>query len=65
MLKSSVISYFGSKRNVARAMLISDQAVGQWKEIIPERAALKLEKLTNGKLEYNEKLYRNSVNHAF
>ena len=57
MNKSSVVEFYGSQRAVAVALMISDQAVSSWKEIIPEGAALKLEKLTNGALKHDALLY--------
>ncbi|MFV9079408.1 Cro/CI family transcriptional regulator [Serratia fonticola] len=60
MNKSSVVEFFGSQRAVATALMISDQAVSSWKELIPEGAALKLEKLTNGALKHNASLYPKS-----
>ncbi|ERT10271.1 Cro/CI family transcriptional regulator, partial [Photorhabdus temperata] len=35
--------------------------VSQWKNIIPERAALKLNKITNGKLKYKPALYNKAA----
>lgn len=60
MLKAMVTSYFPSNRAIAKALGISPQAVGQWDEIIPERAALKLDRITNGTLKYDPSLYGNS-----
>ncbi|SPP31525.1 hypothetical protein ARAF_0654 [Arsenophonus endosymbiont of Aleurodicus floccissimus] len=58
MLKAIVVSYFRSKRNVANVFGISPQAVGQWGDVILEKSALLIEKITNGSLKYNPKLYR-------
>lgn len=57
MKKSEVVNYFGGVCNVARAIGIKHPSVSEWGEIIPERAALKLEKLTCGKLKYDSSLY--------
>lgn len=60
MLKAMVVNHFPSNRAIAKALGISPQAVGQWETIIPERAALKLERITNGALKYDPKLYSQS-----
>ncbi|EDC5754092.1 hypothetical protein GAT45_18775, partial [Salmonella enterica] len=35
----------------------SDQSISAWREIIPERAAFKLERITEGSLRYDASLY--------
>lgn len=57
MNKSTVVDFYGSQRAVAKVLCVSDQAVSSWGELIPERAALKLDKLTNGELEYDAACY--------
>lgn len=57
MRKNTVISYFKSGVNTAKALNISKASVSGWGEIIPEKQALKLEKITNGKLQYDSSLY--------
>ncbi|CDH01166.1 Cro/CI family transcriptional regulator [Xenorhabdus bovienii] len=57
MFKYEAIKFFGSQRIIAEKLNVSDAAVSQWKNIIPERAALKLSRITNGKLEYRPNLY--------
>ncbi len=39
MYKKDVIDHFGTQRAVAKALGISDAAVSQWKEVIPEKEA--------------------------
>lgn len=60
MLKATVINHFPSNRAIAKVLGISPQAVGQWEDIIPERAALKLERITEGALKYDPTLYNKS-----
>lgn len=60
MLKATVIDHFPSNRAIARVLGVSPQAVGQWGDVIPERAALLLEKLTGGALKYDPSLYGDS-----
>lgn len=61
MLKKAVREYFGSQHAISLALGLSDSAVSQWKEIIPEAAALKIERITKGKLKYQETLYQKQV----
>jgi len=58
MKKENVIKHFKSVQAVAVALGVSHSAVSQWKAIIPEKNALRLSQLTNGKLSYDESLYR-------
>ncbi len=57
MEKNKVISYFKSGVNTAKALNISKASVSGWGVIIPEKQALKLERLTNGKLKYDPAFY--------
>ena len=57
MLKDEAIKYFGSQRAIAEKLKVTDSAVSQWKEVIPERVALKLSRITNGKLKYQPDFY--------
>lgn len=58
MLKSKVLSYFDNRAvDVAKACNVSSASVSQWGDIIPEKNALKLEKLTNGALVYDASMY--------
>lgn len=58
MYKKDVIAYFGHRQApIARALGISKAAVGQWREIIPEGKAYRLQTLTNGALRVDPSLY--------
>ncbi|MCZ5895978.1 Cro/CI family transcriptional regulator [Escherichia coli] len=48
MYKKEVIDHFGTQRAVSKALGISDAAVSQWKEFIPEKDAYRLEIFTAG-----------------
>ncbi|MDC9598965.1 Cro/CI family transcriptional regulator [Xenorhabdus anantnagensis] len=61
MFKDEAVKFFGSQRVIAEKLNVSDAAVSQWKEVIPERAALKLNRITNGKLKYKPSLYSKAV----
>lgn len=61
MYKKDVIDHFGTQRAVAKALGISDAAVSQWKEVIPEKDAYRLEVVTAGALKYQESAYRKAA----
>lgn len=50
VLKSDVISHFGSVGNVAAALSISSQAVSMWPDVIPLVRQYQIEKITDGAL---------------
>jgi len=58
MYKKHVIDHFGTQRAIAKALGISDAAVSQWKEVIPEKDAYRLQVVTEGALKYDETAYR-------
>ncbi|QEY25813.1 Cro/CI family transcriptional regulator [Neisseria zalophi] len=58
MLTKDVIDFYGTKIAVARALGISPSAVTQWKEIVPEKQAYRIQGLTGGKLKINPQLYQ-------
>lgn len=70
MLKSQVLRYFGAPdpgaaKKTADALKITKGAVSQWGEVVPEKQAYKLEKITNGALSVDPRLYdSNSVEKA-
>ena len=57
MYKATVIAYFDTAVNLASFLKIDSAAVSQWGEIIPEKRAARLEKMTNGDLRYDINLY--------
>ncbi|MGD8164775.1 Cro/CI family transcriptional regulator [Pantoea sp. FN0307] len=58
MYKKDVIDYFGTQRAVAKALGLTDAAVSQWKEVIPEKDSYRLEIVTAGVLKYQGTIYR-------
>lgn len=60
MLKTDVLKFFGSKIATAQILEVSPSAVTQWKEIIPEKQAYKVERISKGKLKVNPDLYHRS-----
>ncbi|WP_067095533.1 Cro/CI family transcriptional regulator [Marinomonas atlantica] len=58
MFKKIVVEHFGSQSAVARALGVTRAYVSAWPERVPEKQALKLERLTKGQLTYDESLYQ-------
>jgi len=58
MKKQAVLKYFNDRvTDVAKACNVTSGSVSQWGEIIPEKHALKLERITDGKLRYIPEFY--------
>lgn len=57
MKKQTVIDYFGSIAKTANTLRIAHTSVIGWQDVIPERMAARLEKLTDGKLIYDHEFY--------
>jgi hypothetical protein len=58
MHKTEVVEHFGGISKTANALGISHPAVCRWGEIIPEKQAFVIERITKGKLKYDSKLYQ-------
>lgn len=60
MYVKTAVEHFGNKTKIAQALGISPKsgAVTQWGEIVPEKQALRLEKLTGGELCCISELYQ-------
>ena len=58
MRKKDAIAHFGSGAELARALEISRQAVDQWPEIVPFKAAIEIQRISGDKLMVNLTLYR-------
>lgn len=58
MKKKDVIQYFGGVSATADFLKIKPASVSQWPDPIPKGRAYELEKLTKGKLRFDEKLYQ-------
>lgn len=58
MLKQIVIDHFGGKPSaLAKALGVAPASVSDWGDVIPEKRAFQLERLTNGELKYDPSLY--------
>lgn len=64
MRKSEAIKHFGSVRELAEKLGVTDVAIYKWDEIIPKGRAYELEKLTKGKLKVDPTLYQKPANAA-
>ncbi|EGT5722647.1 hypothetical protein FZI38_02720 [Cronobacter sakazakii] len=58
MHKKEVVEHFGGISKTANALGISHPAVCRWGEIIPEKQAFVIERITKGKLKYDSKFYQ-------
>ncbi len=53
MRKKDVLIHYGTQVKLAKVLGISQASISNWSEIIPEKQAFKLEKATDGKLQYD------------
>ncbi len=58
MYKKNVKAYFGLDTITADIVGLTSAGVSQWKTIIPEKQAIKLEYITKGELKYDPSLYK-------
>ncbi len=61
---NDIVEYFGSKAKAAEVLGIGRSNLTHWgnKEHIPERQAMRLDKLTGGELKYNASDYNSEQN---
>lgn len=64
MRTETVIQFFGTKTAIARTLGISQVAVTRWGDIVPEKRAARLERLTNGALVYDPQSYQSPAKSA-
>ena len=57
MLKKVVVAHFGGISKTALTLSISHPAVCRWGEVIPEKQAFVIERITKGRLKYDPQLY--------
>ncbi|WP_273874652.1 Cro/CI family transcriptional regulator [Serratia marcescens] len=58
MYKSEAIKYFGNLTKLAQAAGVKLPSASAWGELIPEKRAARLERLTEGALKYDPALYQ-------
>ena len=56
MLKNQVVEYYGGISKTAIALGVTHSAVCQWGNVIPQKQAFVIERITNGKLKYDASL---------
>ncbi len=64
MLKSKVVDYYGGISKTAVALGVTHSAVCQWGEVIPQKQAFVIDRITKGKLKYDAALYHKVSNTA-
>lgn len=64
MLKNQVVEYYGGITKTAIALGVTHSAVCQWGNIIPQKQAFVIERITNGKLKYDASLYQKATDSA-
>jgi predicted transcriptional regulator len=58
MKKQTALKEFRTQENLASALKITQAAVSKWPDLVPEKQALKIDRLTQGKLKYDPELYQ-------
>lgn len=58
MYKKDVLNHYGTAVRLAKILKISPSAISQWRDIIPERQAYKIQRLSNNALVVNPLLYK-------
>ncbi|EPY4415520.1 Cro/Cl family transcriptional regulator [Klebsiella quasipneumoniae] len=64
MLKNQVVEYYGGISKTAIALGVTHSAVCQWGNVIPQKQAFVIERITNGKLKYDASLYQKATDSA-
>ncbi|BBR82654.1 DNA-binding transcriptional regulator DicC [Klebsiella quasipneumoniae] len=64
MLKNQVVEYYGGITKTAIALGVTHSAVCQWGNVIPQKQAFVIERITNGKLKYDASLYQKATDSA-
>lgn len=62
MQKVKVVEYYGGISKAASALGVTHSAISQWGDVIPEKQAMRLERLTKGALRYEPGLYLRNHN---
>ena len=61
MQKTTVICHFGDVSKAAKAVGVSQAAVSKWGEVIPEKQAFRIERITKGALVYDPSIYEKTA----
>jgi hypothetical protein len=57
MKATTALDFYKTQQVLAAALGITQAAVSKWGEIIPEKQALKLDRITGGQLKYDASFY--------
>ena len=57
MLKRDSVKFYGNANKLAAALDIEPSAISRWKRLVPMLRALQLERLSAGKLKYDQNVY--------
>lgn len=63
MKKADVVDFFDNQIKVAKSLNLTKSSVSQWGDLIPEKQAMRLERITGGQLKYDPELYSKSEKH--
>lgn len=61
MYKVKVLEYFGTITACAEKLGIKPQAISQWGDVIPEKQAYRIERMTQGALSVDQNLYKKAA----
>lgn len=57
MKKQDVLDHFGGVVKTSQALHISHASVSDWGDVVPEAAASRADRVSNGKLKYDHEFY--------
>lgn len=57
MKVETALDFYKTQQLLGKALGISQAAVSKWGQLMPEKQALKLERITDGALKYEPSLY--------
>ena len=57
MKVKTALDFYITQQILAEALGITQAAVSKWGDLMPEKQALKLDRITNGELKYEAQLY--------
>lgn len=57
MKVKTVLDFYKTQKVLATALGITQAAVSKWGNLVPEKQALKLDRITSGKLKYDPAFY--------
>jgi hypothetical protein len=61
MKVETALKFYKTQQLLATELGISQAAVSRWGDVMPEKQALKLDRITSGELKYDQALYTGPV----